>query len=137
MPRRNLARRFLPRYGVSQSMLEHEATYVAREAEDCSVRSTNELRERLEGFRRSIRQDEADVVARIGGLPEHQQLILRCMLARDFWHIVKLYQCYLCCRTLAPPVPNVVVTDPPESPETERAEGLTPFSEWLFDPAKR
>jgi hypothetical protein len=133
MPRRKLARRFEPRYGVSQAMLETEATWLAREADDHAVHSTSDLRDYLAKFRKSIDEDEPDVRARVRRLSESHQLILRGLLARDFWYLVKLYQCYLCS------LPAEAIVSPPSSPQTdedEDAERLVPFSEWLFDPAK-
>jgi len=44
MPKRKLARRFEPRYGLSQTVVAAESKYIARELEDYLLQSTEELR---------------------------------------------------------------------------------------------
>jgi hypothetical protein len=91
MPRRTLARRFEPRYGVSETMIETESTYVARELADYLHFSVNDLTERLSNAHATIDQAEEQLQTVIGSLPDRERLALRCLLARDLWHIAKLY----------------------------------------------
>ena len=54
MPRKKLARRFEPRYGVSQTMLDAECRCVGRELEDYLLLSMNDLRTKLPELQKQI-----------------------------------------------------------------------------------
>src|SRR5580658_1194247 len=95
MPRRKLARRFEPRYGVSQSMVDVEAKWVERELEDHLLASTNDLRKRLSEIHARVATAEEGLKATIGRLPDRERLALKCMLARDVFHIAALYETFL------------------------------------------
>lgn len=95
MPRRNLARRFEPRYGVNQSMVEAECKWVKREMEDKLLCSTNELRERLSEIHGKVAAAEDGLRAAFGRLPDRERLALKCMIARDMFHIAALYETFL------------------------------------------
>ena len=77
MPRRNLIRRFEPRYGVSQLMLDTESKYVGRELDDQLIHSTSELREKLGTWQKQIATAEEELVARFAALPDRERLALR------------------------------------------------------------
>ncbi len=70
MPRKNLARRFEPRYGVNQAMLEMEAQYVGRELEDYCLLSFNDLREKLAERHRLIATAERELEQRLSRLDD-------------------------------------------------------------------
>jgi hypothetical protein len=91
MPRRNLARRFEPRYGVSQSMLDIEAKYVGRELNDYLIHSTNELKEKLSSRQKLIETAEQELSAKFAMLPTRERIALRAMFTRDCWHMAALY----------------------------------------------
>ena len=95
MPKRKLARRFEPRYGVSQTMLDAGCRYIAKELEDYLLQSTNELRETLAKRQVLIGTAEEELQAAFRPLPDRERLALRCMFARDCWHMAMLYKQYL------------------------------------------
>lgn len=95
MPPPKLARRFEPRYGVSQSVLEAESRYVARELEDYLLLSVNELRQKLRERQGLLATAGEDLQASLNPLPDRHRLALRCMLARDLVHVAALYQTFL------------------------------------------
>jgi hypothetical protein len=95
MPRRKLSRRFEPRFGVSQSMVDVEAKWVERELEDHLLASTNDLRKRLSEIHAKVATAEEGLNTTIGRLPDRERLALKCMLARDVYHIAALYETFL------------------------------------------
>lgn len=95
MPRRKLARRFEPRFGVSQSMVDVEAKWVERELEDHLLASTNDLRKRLSEIHAKVAAAEEGLKTAIGRLPDRERLALKRMLARDMFHIAALYETFL------------------------------------------
>ena len=95
MPRRKLARRFEPRYGVSQVMLNVESKYVGLELDDHLIQSTNDLKEKLAGWQKQIVSVEQELLAKFTALPDRQRVALRSMLARDCWHMAMLYLTFL------------------------------------------
>jgi hypothetical protein len=133
MPRRKLARRFEPRYGVSQTMLEVECKYVGHEFEDYLLQSTNELRERLAKLKTLIGTAEEELHAAFSPLPDRERLALRCMFARDCWHMAMLYNQYL-----KQPDTAVAAATGPSSPAAEELDEhnepvpILPFNETLF-----
>jgi tetrahydromethanopterin S-methyltransferase subunit B len=129
MPRRKLARRFEPRYGVSQSTLDVESGYLARELEDQLLLSTNELREKLSKLRDEINKLELELQSRLTRIPERERLALQSMLARDFWHMAMLYKTFLASS-------SVVEASGAVSPvplEVDRNRDGLPFKETLFE----
>ena len=133
MPRRNLARRFEPRYGVSNSMLDMEVSYVKREAEDYRLFSTNDLLERLKDRHRDLTVVEAELEFSLKRLSDRDRLIVRNLIARDFWHIAKLFEKYLRSDDAAPVEPNTGRHNEILVNEDAEPVALIPFKETLFD----
>jgi len=96
MPRKKLVRRFDPRFGgVSQSMLDAEAAYVAREFEDQLLYSIADLRKCLDGVQAKTAACEGNLKAILDRLPDRERLALKYMLAADICHIALLYETFL------------------------------------------
>jgi tetrahydromethanopterin S-methyltransferase subunit B len=126
MPRRKLARRFEPRYGVSEMMLETEAGYVAREMSDYLLLSINELKAKLAERQELARQSEVVLRNYVESLPEREAIAIQAMMVRDFYHIAELHLMYL---RQAFPAPAAV---PAKSVEAV----ALPFTEYLFGKPK-
>ena len=90
MARRKLARRFEPRGGVSQSMVEAEARYVARELEDYLLLSIKDLRQKLAERHRKTADLETHLQSVFSALPDRERLALR-TLRGDFRHLPSLH----------------------------------------------
>ena len=133
MPRRNLARRFEPRYGVSNSMLDMEVSYVRREAEDYRLFSTNDLLERLKDRHRDLTVVEAELEFSLKRLSDRDRLIVRNLIARDFWHIAKLFEKYLRSDDVEPVESNTGRHNEILVNEDAEPVALIPFKETLFD----
>lgn len=137
MPRRTLARRFEPRCGVSQVALDIESKYVGRELEDQLIQSATVLKEKLAAWesRIAIAEEELQVVYR--SLREPENLALRCMLARDCWHIAKLYQSFIRSASLPPALESAsvepIIAMAQQREETVMPSPLLPFKNTLFD----
>jgi hypothetical protein len=127
MPRRNLARRFEPRYGVSNSMVEEEAKWLGREAEDYETCSPAQVTDWLKERHASCRRRWKELQLLLGHLPERERRIIHCLLFRDFHLILELYLCHV--RTKHP---EFVASNPPPVTLTKVADDE--FGEWLFDP---
>jgi hypothetical protein len=95
MPRQKLARRFEPRFGVSESMLETECKWLQRELEDRLLSSATDLRRDLSVLHGKVATSEQFLQATLQNLPDRQRLALKCMLARDVFHIAALYEKFL------------------------------------------
>src|ERR1017187_9704707 len=95
MPHRNIARRFEPRYGVSQPMVDMEAKWVERELEDQLVFSINELRKKLSDIQAKVASAEQGLKTTLSRLPDRERLALKYMLARDVFHMAALYETFL------------------------------------------
>jgi hypothetical protein len=95
MPRQKLARRFEPRFGVSESMLETECKWLQRELEDRLLSSTNDLRRDLSLLHEKVATSEQQLQATLQTLPDRERLALKSMLARDVFHIAALYEKFL------------------------------------------
>jgi hypothetical protein len=151
MPRTKLTRRFDPRFGVSQNMLEAESRYVGRELENYLLCSINELKGMLAERQKRIADAEAELVQRLSRLPDRQRLALRCMLARDLLHIGLLYQSFLSTSDVAEatgarssvPEEQTAATEPThtagpidagESIDAGEPIPIIPFRESLFEP---
>jgi hypothetical protein len=118
-PRR--LRRFDPFGGVSQHIVDLEASYVSREAADYRLQSLNQLREWLDERRRHWSAANASLAKLVEHCSDREQLIVQCLLVRDLHHLLELYLAYL--RREAPE---------DTSPGTTEVE--LPFNEWLFGP---
>ena len=95
MPRKNLLRRFEPRYGVSAAMIEAEARSLAREAEDHELLSASELETTRSERRDACRQSWKHLCLLLDGLPERDRRTVHCLLYRDMYHILELYLAHL------------------------------------------
>jgi hypothetical protein len=134
MARSKLARRFEPRGGVSQSMLDAESKYVGYELDDYLLYSLEDLRTNLRTLRQKIATVEEELQAKLISLPDRERLALRSMLARDIYHIAMLY-----CTFIASS--SVIEATGPNSPADEEMNeqsgdpvSALSFSEWLFEP---
>ncbi len=132
MPRPKLARRFEPRFGVSQAMLETESRYVGKELEDYLLLSLTELREKLKERQTNLEREEGILQESLCLLPDHHRLALRTMLSRDLIHIAMLYEEFL--RSLPE---DQKVGRPRSVPEElttqEEPRPVLTFSQWLFE----
>ena len=88
MARKKLARRFEPRGGVSQPMLEAESRFIAKELEDYLLLSITDLRKTLDERHRKIAEQEPHLQQFFSVLADRERLALRCMLARDISQIL-------------------------------------------------
>jgi hypothetical protein len=137
MPKKKSIRRFEPRYGVNQTMIEIEGKYVTREFEDHLLLSADDLSERLKQLRERYHQSDATAEFFVHSLSERESLAIQCLLVRDFYHLLELYNhCLAIMRPdrLEAPAP----TPPLPAKRVELVEGekkMVPFSEWLFDSA--
>lgn len=126
MARRKLARRFEPRYGVSQSTIDLEATYLAREMEDYLLLSLTDLEEKVASLRSSVSTTHDELSALTEALPERERLAMLTIMYRDFHHLGALYRTYLIAGEHAP------VPEAASQPKTPAPVPL-PFRESLFD----
>jgi hypothetical protein len=118
-------------------MLAVESTYVAREREDYSLLSTDDLHERLSIVTNLYRTANATLEAAVQAVAEREQLSLRAMITRDLYLILELY----CTHLGIPPNQEVLrfpVAMAPDGKQRRRVVHDTPppplpFSEWLFD----
>jgi hypothetical protein len=133
MPRRKRARRFDPRPGVSQQMLETECEYVGHEFNDYLVLSIYDLRERLKLVRDKIDAVEAVIQSRLVNLPDRERLAIRSMMARDFYHMAALYELFLATAAVTDSTGRSKLTLEELTADDEPAPAV-PFREWLFDP---
>src|SRR5258706_6560504 len=130
MPRKKLIRRFEPRYGVSQELVDLESKYVAREHEDYLLGSIDDLRKRLEQIRICWRRADEAAESLIGLQGEREALAYRCLIARDLYHILELY--CTCMRANLPEGSGDAAKLPANrlrNPIEEVEEKVTPFSE--------
>jgi len=79
-------------------MLDVEAGYVQKEMEDYLLLSTNDLKAKVEERKNAWRQANASVEGALAQLPECDALALRCIIVRDFYHLLELYFTYLGSR---------------------------------------
>jgi tetrahydromethanopterin S-methyltransferase subunit B len=133
MPRKKLVRRFEPRFGVSQPMLDAEAGYVAKELEDHVLWSIDDLRKNLGEVHKLFGAAEQELQARLTRLPDRERLALRCMLARDVYHIASLYCTFF---TSSPAVADATGPVRPAAEELDRNDEPKPtmlFKSSLFE----
>jgi hypothetical protein len=95
MPRKKLARRFEPRFGVNQVMLDTEVKWVQRELDDHLLLSLTDLHKNLADVQLKVARVEATLQLKLRGLPDRERLALKGMIARDVLHIGLLYQTFL------------------------------------------
>jgi hypothetical protein len=114
-------------------MVDREAQYVAREHEDYLLGSIDDLRKRLEKLRIAWRQTDEAAESLICLHGEREGLAYRCLIARDWYHILELY--CTCMRAALPKAPADLPKSPAACPRQEISEGkrMLPFSEWLFE----
>jgi hypothetical protein len=130
MARKKLVRRFDPRGGVSQSMVDAESRYVVTELDDYLLLSITDLRETLVDRHRKIAEQEPRLQEFFATLADRERLALRCMLARDISHIAALYITFMQSPD-APQTTGVINVQPQELKDDEPRPALI-FSEWLF-----
>ncbi len=134
MPRKKLIRHFEPRYGVSQAMVDLEATYVGREHQDYMTLSLSDMQQKLHELRGKWNEANQTAEQFVRCLPERDALAFQCLLVRDLYLILALYNtCLHTKRDELGPQPVIPAAPPP----TLRSVAALPFSEWLFDPASR
>ncbi len=134
MPRRTLARRFEPRYGVSQVMLDAEAKWVGRELDDYLLSSISELREKLRERQAGFAAAEEQLAAHLTSLPDRERLALKCMLARDAFHIAKLYETFLRSASAVEQVTGTSTPTPEELDQNDEPRSVLAFTNSLFEP---
>jgi hypothetical protein len=127
MPRPKLARRFEPRYGVSQAALDVEATYVIREIEDYQSLAAADVDAKCTAAHANCRHSWEHLQLRLESTTDHDLRIIRTLLFRDFYHILELYLASISKR-------QPVVAAPVASSSRSKSTDQSPFSEWLFEP---
>ena len=132
MPRRKLSRRFEPRFGVSQSMVDVEVKWVERELEDHLLLSTNESRERLAEIQTKVATTEEELKKTLSRLPDRERLALKCMLARDVFHIAALYETFLRSSQHVQGASGAVHETPEEVDEHSEPRPVLVFQQSLF-----
>lgn len=126
MPRKTKARRFEPRYGVSEVTLQVEANHVAREVEDYEVLAVSDLDAKRTERHVNCEHSWKHLNMLLEGLADQKQRIIHCLLFRDFHQLLELYLTYVRATE-----PQSTVIGPPQHREPKPSQ----FSEWLFDPA--
>lgn len=125
MPRKNTARRFVPRYpAVSQSVVNEEAKYLAREVEDLLVLSLAEVRKFSDERYALATNAWTELQQSIASLPEIDAEALRAILFRDIFHALACCQSF--CRSHSPDGTPRIIPDP------KAIERHQQFSERLF-----
>jgi hypothetical protein len=132
MPRKKLVRRFEPRYGVSEDMLAAEAQYLGREVEDYRVYALADLKKMLSDRQGQWLKADGTLQVQFEVLPERERLIVQCLLVRDVYHLLDLYQVYI--RGAFPGAAGVIPAEPEERAKEEIGDRPVPFSGWLFGP---
>jgi hypothetical protein len=114
-------------------MIAAESRYIARELEDYLLQSTNELRDRLAKLKTLIGTAEEELQAAFTPLADRERLALRCMFARDCWHMAMLYKHYLHQPdTVATAATGPSSPAPEELDEHDDPVAIVPFTETLF-----
>jgi hypothetical protein len=132
MPHRNLARRFEPRYGATQPMVDMEAKWVERELEDQLVFPINELRKNLSDIQAKVASAEQRLEATLGRLPDRERLALKYMLARDVFHMAALYETFLRYSPLVQGATGTVNETPEEVDQQGEPRPVLIFQQSLF-----
>lgn len=119
-------RRFEPRFGVSQNLVDHEARYVAREVEDYCLLSQNELKQKRASRQIDWKQAHDMLEEKVGLLNAHEQVAVQVLLMRDCHHLFALYLSFVMSKIQSGDAPSRLV------PAMEDDAPTLPFSEWLF-----
>ena len=135
MPRPKLARRCEPRYGVSQTAIDLEAQYVRCEHQDYLLSSQADLSKCLTERQRLCEITEEQLRLCFEDLHERERLAMRCLIVRDFWHLLLMYVTALGGKANeSPVVPPQRKPSAPTSNPTPAVEPFTmPFRQSLFD----
>jgi hypothetical protein len=126
MPKRNRIRRFNPQYGVSAAMVAEEARYLGLEIDGYSVFAAAEIAKKGTERQATCKRTWEHLQQLLNRFPEREGRIVRCLLFRDFYHILELYLCHL--RVVHPELAESISS--PSAPAAFTSE----FSEWLFKP---
>lgn len=126
MPRPKLARRFEPRYGVSQAALDVESTYVIREMEDHRSLSPTDIDTKRITVHSNCKHSWEHLQLRLNAIPDQERRIIQSLLFRDFYHLLELYLTSI--AKLHPATAKPFVSSPRSKPVDPSS-----FSEWLFD----
>jgi hypothetical protein len=127
MPRRNKARRFEPRYGVSQAALEVEAGYLGREVEDYQVFAASDLEAKRVERQADCEHSWKHLHLLLDGMSEAEQRIIHCLVFRDLYLALELYLTYVKSRS-----PEASSASPSPVKAPGRSQSDPKFSEWLF-----
>jgi hypothetical protein len=119
-------RRFEPRTGVSQQMVDNEARFVSREMEDYCLLSLNDLKQKLADRRVAWQQAHDTLEEKVRLLDAREQAAVQCLLVRDCHHLFALYLSFVMSKIQSGEVPARL------APAIEEEAPRLPFSEWLF-----
>jgi hypothetical protein len=133
MPRKQRIRHFEPRYDINREMVDIEAGYVACEHQDYLTLSLNDMRQKLHELRGKWGQADQTAEALIRCLPEREALAFQCLMIRDLFLVLELYNSCLQTARESDPSQPVIPASTPRSPPAEK---ILPFSEWLFEPTR-
>lgn len=128
MPGRKKARRFEPRYGVTQAAIDVEAGYLAKEVENYRLLASSDVSAKLTKRHADSKDSWDHLQLLLDSSAERDRQVLQSLLFRDLYLVLELYVTYLRsiqsnAATVSGPAPKK-----PSSPSL-------PFSEWLFDPS--
>jgi hypothetical protein len=129
--RKKTQRRFDPRPGVSEFMLDTETVYVGQEFRDYEVLSITGLRAMLKDRQTKIEQSGAVLEQALATMPDRERLIVRCLLSRDFYHVAALYERIVRKDEVAHAT-GPVEPKPEELTADDEPKPVVPFQEWLF-----
>lgn len=136
MPRRKLSRRFEPRLGVSEHTIKRETGWMVRELEDHLILSTQDLHDRLRMRHTKLVASDANLQMLVESLPERDSLAIRCMLARDLFHVFALYEEFF--RNHVGERAVISISAQQQATDKIHSHAPTPstpgdFKEWLFE----
>jgi len=132
MARKKLIRRFEPRYGVSEAMLEVEAAYVARELEDYLVLSANDVTATRNRRRHDVTAADQQLRMCLASLGDRPRAALEALFIRDVHHIAMLYLHVLQSDRIRSLVDHRVVAANDTSATATVPDPIIPFQETLF-----
>jgi hypothetical protein len=112
-------------------MLDVECKYVGRELEDYLLQSTHELQEKLGVLRERTNIAEEELQLKLAALADREHLALRCMLARDIWHMAMLYLTFL--GSAPQPQAAVGATTKAKLDASVTPPPILPFKDTLFE----
>ncbi len=127
MPRRRIARRFEPRYGVSASMVAEEAKWLGREVEDHEHLAIGEAKQKVQERRGLCERSWNHLKLLLKSVSERERTILHALFYRDSFHILELYLEFV--RRKHPEQPKAAVA-PSSKTQTDPSKS---FPESLFD----